>query len=219
MGASTPPVYLPIATVPAPPVVVDATSGEKTVTLSWRSSADPEVAEYRIYRSDTEPGVRRLLASDRISTVAEPKPPEQRDTIVKTVPPLPADGGQRFFYAITAATAASTGVASRESGPSTVIALSAFEDARPAPPVWGPAQPQGTALNLTWTTTETSLRNVLVQRRLPPGTDWQSISGWLPATARSFLDQTRSAGVQYEYRLLVIDQNGRRNKQDIILLI
>lgn len=219
MGPSTPPVYLPIATVPAPLVVVDATSGENVVTLSWRSSADPDVAEYRIYRSDTEPGVRRLLASDRISTVAEPKPPESRDTIVKTVPPLPADGGKRFFYAITAATAASAGTASRESGPSTVIALSAFEDVRPAPPVWGPAQPQGTALKLTWTTTATLLRNFLVQRRLPPATDWQSISGWLPATARSFLDQTRAAGVQYEYRLLVIDQNGRRNNQDSILSI
>jgi hypothetical protein len=217
LGVSTPPVYLPLATIPTPPVIVDAGSDDKAVRLSWRSSADPDVAEYRVYRADTENRVARLLDSDRLLVVPE-LPLAGRSTIVEKNP-IAAVGGKRFFYAVTAATAASTTSPARESVASRLVALSAFDDTRPAPPTWNTPQPQGQALLLGWTTTKTTLRNFLVQRRQPPSTDWQSISGWLPANARSFLDQTRSAGIQYEYRLLVIDQNGRRNNQDNILLI
>jgi len=206
LGLSTPPVFTPPSTLPEPPVLVDAGGGDRKVRLVWRSSFDPTVTEYRIYRGETEPEVRRLPAAGRIATIAETHPPATRPATVGK-DDIAAQGGRPFFYAVVAV------AGSAESPPSRVATLTAFDDTRPAPPVWGtPQDAGGGKLRLRWTLTNATLR-VLVQRRPVGATEWSNASPWLDRGTLEFVDASRASGVQYQYRLLVMDTSGRQNNQ------
>jgi hypothetical protein len=208
LGVSTPPVVLPRATLPDAPALVEAvvSAQDEMVTLGWRSSADPAVNAYRIYRATSADQVQRLLATDLVLTVPETRTPDLRPAVIERND-IPAPGGTRFFYAVTAVD--KTGL---ESPPSRLAALVSFEDRHPAPPTWLAPQPQaGGLVLLSWSTSDTSLIRFLVQRAVSGTTAWTNLSGWLPADARSFVDDSRQTGTTYDYRLLVIDDRGRRN--------
>jgi hypothetical protein len=210
---STPPITLPMVVAPTAPVLVDAGAGDRVARLVWQSSADASVTEYRIYQADSAAQVQRAAASDRVFVVPEPLPPAQRTPTVSKND-LPVTAGTIFFYAVTAAavpTPPSTEV-TLESGPSRVVALKAFDDSRPAPPTWNPPQPQadGSVL-LSWTTNDATLVQFLVQRLDPTSQTWVAISPWLAAGVGQFTDAQRTAAVQYQYRLLVLDNRGRQN--------
>jgi hypothetical protein len=207
---STPPVKLPMIVVPTAPVLVDAGAADRVVRLVWQSSVDPNVTEYRVYQSDTETHLQRLAERDRVFVVPEPLPPAQRAATV-TKNDLPVTGGTIFFYGVTAAAVPPPPGITQESTSSRVVALKAFDSSRPAPPTWNPPQPQtdGSVL-LSWTA-DATLVKFLVQRLQPPSQTWVAISSWLEADARQFTDAQRTPGVQYQYRLLVLDNRGLQN--------
>ena len=192
LSLSTPPVYLPTADPPGAPVLVDTGSDDHKVRLSWRSSLDPSVTEYRIYRSASESQVCLLRGSDRVFVLPEPLTPDKRAPVVGK-DDLASETGKPFYYAVTAAAVSTTDPSStRESGPSRIAALTAFDDTHPAPPTWKTPQPQGSALLLSWTTSDTTLKKTLVQRRQSSADSWQALGAWLDAGTTSVLDQTRS---------------------------
>jgi hypothetical protein len=211
LGVSTPPVLLPISTPPTAPVLVDAGAGDNSIHLSWQSSLDATVSEYRIYSASTAERVAALQHGDQLTKVTETRTPDQRPLVIASGD-LPVTGGQRLFFAVTAAATTPTDPVGRESGPSRIVVLKAFDDSRPTAPAWNPPQAQtGGAVLLSWTTSDPTLVGFMVQSRRAPDTAWTSVSSWLTSDVRQFLDDTRTPGGAYDYRLLVIDNRGRQN--------
>jgi hypothetical protein len=65
-------------------------------------------------------------------------------------------------------------------------------------------------LVLTWTSTDATL-TCFVQRTLKDAEDWTSLSGWLDAGSYTYTDADRESGATYQYRLRVVDAQGRGN--------
>jgi len=100
---------------------------------------------------------------------------------------------------------------------SVTLGTRAFDDARPEPPTWNPAvvQPDG-SVALSWSSPVTDLRS-RVERRFPDSTAWESRTRWLERGDYAFTDTDRVPGVQFVYRLRVMDTNGKVNNTFIEL--
>ncbi len=210
LGVATPPVELPIVTLPPAPVLLDAGAGSLSVRLSWQSSPDPTVTEYRVHRAPSEAALLRMSPSDVVLVVPETQAPGQRPASI-TKDTIPSPAGTVLFYAVTAAAVPAAPGFPRESEPSRIVPLTAYDDSRPVPPAWSAPQPQAGGLLLRWTTQDATLLRFLVQRSTAAAPDWIALSPWLAGDVRQYLDNTRAAATQYSYRLLVLDNRGRQN--------
>lgn len=207
LGLSSPPVYLPKVVPPRAPVITKVLGGDRQITLKWAANRDPDLAEYRVYRADTEQATRDLRLMSVVGTEAVPTvgAAAQPAEIVWSDAPVP--GRATFYYCLVA-----VDTAGNVSTPSPVFPGRAFDDSRPAPPNWN-APAAGAAADevmLSWSSTVADLR-CLVQRRLTGTLLWENVSGWLARGTYSHTDRGRNPALQYDYRLRVMDSAGRAN--------
>lgn len=208
LGPSTPPVYLPNVVPPRAPVITKVLGGDRQITLKWASNREPDLTEYRVYRTDRQEATRDIRLMELVHTEAVPPgdPATRPAEVVWEDAPVP--GLTNFYYRLVA-----VDDAGNVSVPSLIVAGRAFDDARPDPPTWNAPSAGGIPdeVQFTWTSPAADLA-CLVQRRVAATGEWRNLSLWLSRGAYAFTDAQRETGVTYDYRLRVIDADGRSNK-------
>jgi hypothetical protein len=214
LGLSSPPVYLPNVAPPRAPVLTKVLGGDRQITIQWASNREADLKEYRIYRTDNEEDTRDL----RKMTLVRKEPIPSGDPLSRpaevTWIDSPVPGLTTFFYRLAAAD-----TASNVSPPSPAIMGRAFDDSHPDPPAWNPPAVGTTAgaVVLSWSSPITDLA-CLVQRGQSAG-EWINISSWLARGTYTFTDTGRLPATTYDYRLVILDSDGRRNKNFNVLTV
>jgi hypothetical protein len=207
LGLSSPPVYLPNVVPPRAPVITKVLGGDREITIKWASNRERDLIEYRVYRADSEEDTRDLRLMTLVHTESAPpnNPLDRPAEVVWTDSPVP--GLTTFYYRLVA-----VDTAGNVSASSPVVTGRTFDDSRPAPPTWNPPEPgvNPNEIALFWSSAILDLR-CLVQRRLANSTIWESVSQWLPRGMYTYTDSDRIPGLQYDYRLRVMDSAGRSN--------
>lgn len=208
LGLSSPPVYLPNVVPPRAPVITKILGGDRQITIKWASNREPDLAEYRVYRTDKEEAtrdVRLMTLLDTLTIEPTPDPADRPAEVTWTDAPVP--GLVTFYYRLAA-----VDDAGNASVPSRVVVGRAFDDSRPHPPTWNPPATGVTSneVLLSWTSTLTDLR-CLLQRRSVDATAWENLSWWLECGLYSYEDSNRISGESFVYRLLVMDAAGTSN--------
>jgi hypothetical protein len=152
LSLAGPPVYLRKVEPPRAPVITGVVGGERQITIQWAANREPDLAEYRVYRTDIEEPTRDL----RIMTLVHTEPlvssdPKTRPASLSwTDTPIP--GLMNRYYAVAAVDGAGN-----VSGPSAVVVGRAYDEALPAIPTltaaWVPVVPPSQA-HLNWTSTD-----------------------------------------------------------------
>ena len=201
LSLSGPPVWLPKVVPPRTPTFRSISGGESTITLRWASNREPDLAEYRLYRADSEVAARdpRSMTLVHTETVTGGDRPAQ---VVFDDNPVPAQ--TTLWYRIAAVDAAGN-----VSAPTKAVAARAFRSVPPSAPDWAAAawNPAGTAVHLEWTLLEPGL-TPMVQRQREGTVAWVAVSGWLGADTASYDDGAASATDGHFYRVLVRDATG-----------
>lgn len=198
LSSAGPPVWLPKVAAPRTPSLRSVTGGETLVTIAWAANRETDLAEYLVYRADTEAAARDVRAMTLVHT--EPvgdRPPR----VVWTDAPVPAQ--TTLWYRLAAAD-----TSGNVSPPTDAMPARAYRSAPPPAPEWVAADRAApdTTVHLVWTLAEPRLRP-LVQRRPDGVLTWVAVSGWLTEETTSFDDATADAG-GYFYRVLVRDPAG-----------
>lgn len=126
----TAPVYLPNVTSPRAPVVTKILGGDRQITLRWASNREPDLVEYRIYRTDVNEYTRDLRLMTRVHVAAAPAgDPALRPGFNEWSDNIP--GGVDMFYRLVA-----VDVANNVSSPSRSVLARAYDYSSPAEPTW-----------------------------------------------------------------------------------
>lgn len=181
--------------------------GDRQITIKWASNREPDLVEYRVYRTDKEEATRDLRLMTLVHTEAVPSadPSSRPAEVVWT--DAPVSGLTTLYYQLVA-----VDDAGNVSIPSPTLTGRAFDDSRPDPPTWNLPAPGATPdeIVLSWSSAILDLR-CLVQRRRVGTTLWESVSTWLARGMYSYTDSDRSPILQYDYRLRVMD-NAKKDK-------
>lgn len=214
LSLASPPVYLPDVVPPRRPVITKVLGGDRQIILWWASNREPDVAEYRVYRADSREAARDIRLMTLVHTEAVPVGPQTRQATISWID-ASIQALQTYWYCLTAFD--HTG---NESLPTAVVAARAFDDSRPEPPVWSPAvtDPVTGVVTLRWTHPDSSLR-CLVQAQISGGGPWENLSRWLTRGQYQFDHGGRTPGLNYVYRLRVMDSNGKTNGRHIELTV
>ena len=215
----TPPVTTPDIVPPAPPVLTRVfaghpdpdVAGDLMITLEWACGREDDLQEYRVFRTSEPERARDVRLMDPLPDAIPPGPATQT-SIVWTDQGL--EPFVTYHYRLVALD--TSGNASKPSEPA---AARTYDDRRPAPPTWGPPVPEADppGIRLAWTAPVPDLR-CMVQRRGPdPQAPWRPLGGWLPPGEYEFLDVTRATGSEFDYRLIVVDSDGRQNRDFLTL--
>jgi hypothetical protein len=203
---SSPPVYLPNVVPPRTPVITKIFAGDpdpnapgdRKITLRWASNREPDLMEYRIYRTDKKENARdtRLMEFRKPPVPVPPEvhPAARPSEVVWTDKNVP--GLVNFYYRIVAVnTARNVSVASEPK-----IAR-AFDEALPVPPIpaaaWVSSGNGAFHVEVSWSSTD----ETLLQRRLAILGQWQTLTSWLPPDSPTFVDETADQSKPYDYRL------------------
>ena len=207
MSLSTPPVFVPKIVPPRAPVITKALGGDRQVTLFWASNREPDLARYRVYRTDEEERARAIALMTLVHTeIVAPGDPNARPAELSWID-NPVPGGPSLFYRVVA-----EDNDEKASDPSAYVVGRAFDNSRPQPPTWATPTQTPDGLVLTFTAAHPSHR-FLIQRRDAeafPQT-WTNLTGWLAPGVHLWTDNTREAGQTYVYRVRVFDQHGKTN--------
>jgi hypothetical protein len=217
LSLSTPPVYLPKVTPPRTPVITKVLAvpdRDRQIAVRWASNREPDLREYRVFRTGSRQAVRDVGLMDQVHVEAVPAgDPMVRPAEVSWVDAaVPGQG--TFYYRVVAVAADDLGRLTNVSPPSPPLAGRALDTYRPASPRWDPPVPGGpNALALSWTSPIANL-SCFVERKVPAATTWDAINpnGWLPRGVYTYTDRTRIPGLAYVYRLRVLDDQGRTNR-------
>ena len=178
-------------------------SGDRCVTLRWVANRERDFEAYRVYRTDDPDAARDVRLMDDRGSVA----PSGVTECVWTDADVPPFRTQ--YYRVVAIDRDGN-----VSEPSASAAVRAYDDARPDPPTWNPTtvDAQTGEATLSWRLAAPDHRS-LVQRRAVGETDWTNLTGWLDVGGDSASDARRTIGEQYDYRVLVVADDGRQNDQ------
>ena len=102
MSLSSPPVWLPDVTPPAAPRITRVAAGDRQVTIEWSSNREPDLAEYRVYRTLDVNRSRdlRLMGLVHTEAVAAGDPSARPATVAWTDKPVP--GLRDLWYRLVA---------------------------------------------------------------------------------------------------------------------
>lgn len=147
LGPSSPPVYLHKVEPPRTPVVTKVLGGDRQIILTFASNREDDLAEYRIYRADSERQASDLRLMTLVATVPESAAPPARPGAVVFTDPVPA--GPTFSYCVAA-----VDTSGNVSPPSPAISARAVDTVPPASPLWVSAAwvmyDPGTQTSLPW---------------------------------------------------------------------
>jgi hypothetical protein len=211
LSLASPPVYLPNVVPPRAPVVTKVLGGDRQIILRWASNREPDLAEYRVYRADSQEAARDLRLMTLVHTeVVSPGEPDTRPAEVEWSDPVP--GLVNFSYRMVA-----VDEARNVSQPSSSMMGRAFDESPPVPSVptaaWvevdGRLQAQ-----ITWESTNESL----LQYRQTDGS-WLDLTSWLPSGSQSFTDSYAESSLIYEYRICERKTTGALAKGMSVTLI
>lgn len=205
LSLSSPPVWLPNVVPPRTPVITKVRGGDRQVTIKWASNREPDLVEYRIYRTESEHAARHLRQMTHIHSIAVTAAPETRPATIEwtdeNVPALVP-----LYYRTVA-----VDDAGNVSAPTPSITVQAYDDSRPAPPLWEPPITTDEGVMLRWTLNDSTHRP-LVQRRSQFAQSWTNLTSWLTAGSHEVLDKTREDGRTYLYRIRVRDEKENVNR-------
>jgi hypothetical protein len=202
LSLSGPPIYLPNVMPPRPPTLTRVLGGERQITLTWASNREEDLAEYRVYRADSQEAARDLRAMTLIHTepVAAGDPAARPASVSWTDDPVP--GLTTFYYVVTA-----IDDAANESDPSAVCASRAHDEALPVPPMLTVAWVEKAGVvraEVTWTSSD----EVLLQRLDAGAPNWIDLAQWRPAGTVTIRDPFSDPTLSYTYRLIVRKATG-----------
>jgi len=172
LGLSSPPVWLPKVAPPRAPLFTKVLGGERQTELRWASNREADLAEYRVYRADSENGARdlRLMTLVHTETIPLGDPSLRPGQVTWTDTPLA--GLTTFYYRLVAVDAEGNA-----SPPSAIAAVRAHDEALPTPPTlnasWEAAVPPKHAL-LDWSSSD----ETLLERRATINFLWDQIGDW-----------------------------------------
>lgn len=216
LGLSSPPVYLPNVVPPGTPLLAGVTGGDGEVVLRWASNREPDLAAYRIYRSDMAVRARDVRLMDLVQIVNVPadapaaRPPEAEwrdNTVVPYV---------ENHYRITA-----VDTAGNESPP-TISAVSRGYSTLPLdPPAAAAVNRVGVGANQLVRVTWTGLPGVtvLVQRRVSGTSFWRTVDTWSQHGASMLDDRGAERAEAYQYRLRARDLSGRLSEPSTVITL
>jgi len=206
LSLASPPVWLPNVTPPRTPMFTKALGGDRQIILRWTSNRESDLVEYRVYRTDREDSARDLRMMTLVHTETVPAGDPLERPAEGTWIDTPVPGRMTLYYRLVA-----VDDAGNASDSSQLLMTRAFDDSRPAPPTWSTPIPWTSGgIQLRWTSPSTDLR-CLVQRHIAGAITWENASSWLPRGVYTYNDQNRLLGLDYVYRLRVMDTAGRTN--------
>lgn len=212
LSLSSPPVWLPKVVPPRAPVITKVLGGDRQITLRWASNREADLAEYRVYRADTEASTRdlRLMTQVHTETVPAGDPATRPSEVVWTDTPLP--GLVTLYYRLVA-----VDDIGNVSVPSTTVAGRAFDEALPVPPTptvaWILSNGKVRA-QVTWTSAD----ETLLQRRDDGRGPWIDLVQWRPAGFYTIRDPFSDPVYSYEYRLWARKTTGAVAKGSAVTL-
>jgi hypothetical protein len=205
LSKASPPVYVPKVVPPRTPVITKIVGGDRQITLKWAANREPDLAGYRVYRTDDEEKAGDIRLMDKVNDVGAGE--VQYDDVVP--------GLVTFYYRLTAKDSAGN-----ESAPSVSFAGRGYHIQPPDPPIWKTVEwieENGTpVISLIWTTTDPGLVCVL-QRRTANSATWRSLSEEIVSDTTNewkWKDTTAQEGIAYRYRVRVRDREGNVNAKD-----
>ncbi|MCX7923344.1 MAG: hypothetical protein N3B21_15240 [Clostridia bacterium] len=204
------------------PEITSIVQGDREALISFRTLIDKAVKGYIVYRTDDEEAAKDIrlmvpvLKPGKSISVAHPN-----DSLADSE----LEPDKLFYYRVVA-------VGEKKykddtykvySRPSNIVTAKVYEDQRPEAPLWQTpaALGNGNAIRLSWEA-GSNLNKWLIQRRENvQGADdeagWATITSWISIDVPSFSDENRELGKLYDYRMRVMDINGRQNKSFNIL--
>lgn len=124
LGKSSPPVYLPKVVPPRAPVITKVLGGERQITLKWAANREPDLAGYRVYRTDDESKAAEVRSMDLVHSPGTTDV-EWTDDDTNLV------SGRKYFYRLTA-----VDTSGNESAPTRSHAGVAVDTRVPHAPDW-----------------------------------------------------------------------------------
>ena len=234
MGLSSAPVWLPDVTPPVPPRIARLIAGDKQITLEWSSNRESDLAEYRIYRTNSREAARDIRLMELVHTVAVPDgdPAVRPKTLSWTDTPVP--GLRDIWYRVVAVDRVDPdpkGGGGNVSAPSAAMRGRAFDQSPPVAPAFSTAErvrldeagtvhawsdpiPAGQirrpAVRLQWPAAAAGVR-LIVQYKGEFDGGFGAASGWLDPGTTSFIHSNERTAEALTYRLKVVSQAGNAN--------
>jgi predicted small lipoprotein YifL len=204
-GRSSPPSErrpITFLAAPMPPLDVQATAGNRQVTINWRApgeftDATPATGEIRYI-------VLRSVGTEKSMEVITPQP---IDATTYTQTGLQND--TEYHYAVRAVRVDPR--ATVTGPPSTAVAATPFETARPSAPHNLVGVPSADAVRLAWSgSPEPNVASYAVYRAI--GSAAPNRIGTTPAGTTTFTDRDVRPGLTYRYTVTALDDARRPNE-------
>jgi hypothetical protein len=201
MGAIGTPVRLPNVVPPRAPAITKAIGGDRQITLAWASNREPDLLEYRVFRTDRSEAADDIRRMTQVAVVAADPNPAARPASVQwadqPVPGLKDPIDPR-------------GRGGNVSAPSTPVRARAFDQTPPDPPPFTDAVWVPSGIRLTWTAPPAGAR-LLVEWKPDSESRFTAASAWLPPGTTTFLHAHGRTFEGHTYRLKVISAAGNTN--------
>jgi hypothetical protein len=130
LGPSTPPVYLPNVVPPRAPVITKVLGGDRQITVKWASNREPDLAEYRVYRTEVEDRARDVRLMDVVATITQADS-DLNAPGVEWTDSNNLIGGHNYYYRLAA-----VDTAGNESKPTRGYSVIAVDTRVPSAPIW-----------------------------------------------------------------------------------
>lgn len=213
LGAPGTPVRLPNVVPPRAPSVTQALGGDRVVNLAWASNREPDLLEYRVFRTDDEAAAGDVRTMTAVGTVAADPNPAARPASVSwtdgSPPPL-----RDLWYRVVAVDrpdADPRGGGGNVSEPSPALRARAYDTSVPVPPAIASLTWIGrTAVRVVWPDAGAGV-HVLVQAKPASEGGFAPVSAWLPPGTTSFDHATTHTFEPIDYRLRVRNAAGTLN--------
>lgn len=134
LSLASPPVNLPDVVPPGRPSITGVEGGDREITLKWRSSLEPDLDEYRVYRTDAETDARDVRLMAHVGDVSAAGAPDDRPVVAEWTD-TDVQGQVTYYYRVAA-----VDKAGNRSEASDVIGGTAYDYGPPAEPTWERAE-------------------------------------------------------------------------------
>jgi hypothetical protein len=195
LGISTPPVFAPLSALPVAPVIRSVVAPESgKITVTWSTSRETGIKEYRVYRTDQSSLARDVARMSLVKVEPEPDAPASRPQ-TRDFPDSGLTGARTYFYRVV--TVSNSGAVSE---PSPAVSARAFDEALPTVPTPTLAWVEVNNVTLAELTWQSEFETLLEERPAGAGSFIQ-LGTWRPAGSIKVRDPFSDPTQDFEYRL------------------